>query len=35
MQDCRAKLGRNVCRLRHQRGLTQEQLAFEAEIDLT
>ena len=35
MQDWRAKLGRNVRRLRHQRGLTQEQLAFEAEIDLT
>jgi transcriptional regulator with XRE-family HTH domain len=27
--------GRNVRRLRQQRGLTQEQLAFEAEIDLT
>ena len=35
MQDWRAKLGRNVRRLRHPRGLTQEQLAFEAEIDLT
>ena len=35
MQDWRAKLGRNVRRLRQQRGLTQEQLAFEAEIDLT
>lgn len=28
-------LGRNVRRLRQQRGMTQEQLAFEAEIDLT
>jgi len=35
MQDWRAKLGRNVRRFRQQRGLTQEQLAFEAEIDLT
>jgi transcriptional regulator with XRE-family HTH domain len=35
MQDWRATLGRNVRRLRQQRGLTQEQLAFEAEIDLT
>lgn len=35
MQDWRAKLGRNVRRLRQQRRLTQEQLAFEAEIDLT
>jgi hypothetical protein len=35
MQDWRAKLGRNVRRLRHPRGLTQEQLAFEAESDLT
>lgn len=35
MQDWRAKLGRNVRRLRQQRELTQEQLAFEAEIDLT
>jgi transcriptional regulator with XRE-family HTH domain len=35
MQDWRAKLGRNVRRLRSQRGLTQEQLAFEAKIDLT
>ena len=35
MQDWRGKLGRNVRRLRQQRRLTQEQLAFEAEIDLT
>ena len=35
MQDWRAKLGRNVRRLRKQRGLTQEDLAFAAEIDLT
>jgi transcriptional regulator with XRE-family HTH domain len=34
-QDWRAKLGRNVRRWRHQRRLTQEQFAFEAEIDLT
>jgi transcriptional regulator with XRE-family HTH domain len=31
----RKPLGRNVRRLRQQRGLTQEELAFEAEIDLT
>lgn len=35
MQDWRAILGRNVNRLRQQRGMTQEELAFEAEIDLT
>jgi len=35
MQDWRAILGKNVRRLRQQKGLTQEQLAFEAEIDLT
>jgi ribosome-binding protein aMBF1 (putative translation factor) len=35
MQDWRAILGRNVRRLRQQKGLTQEQLAFEAKIDLT
>jgi transcriptional regulator with XRE-family HTH domain len=34
-EDWRAKFGRNVRRLRQQRRLTQEQLAFEAEIDLT
>ena len=35
MRNWRAILGRNVRRLRQQRGLTQEQLAFDAEIDLT
>jgi transcriptional regulator with XRE-family HTH domain len=35
MRDWRAILGKNVRRLRRQRGLTQEKLAFEAEIDLT
>ena len=28
-------LGRNVRRMRQQKGLTQEELAFEAKIDLT
>jgi transcriptional regulator with XRE-family HTH domain len=35
MQDWRAILGKNVRRLRQQRGITQEELAFEAKIDLT
>jgi transcriptional regulator with XRE-family HTH domain len=35
MRDSRAILGKNVRRLRQQKGLTQEKLAFEAEIDLT
>jgi transcriptional regulator with XRE-family HTH domain len=35
MQDWRLTVGRNVKRLRKQKKLTQEQLAFEAEIDLT
>jgi transcriptional regulator with XRE-family HTH domain len=35
MRDWRAILGKNVRRLRQQRKLTQEQLAFDAEIDLT
>jgi transcriptional regulator with XRE-family HTH domain len=35
MQDWRVVLGGNVRRIRQQRRLTQEQLAFEAEIDLT
>ncbi len=35
MRDWRAILGKNVRPLRQQRKLTQEQLAFEAEIDLT
>ena len=35
MRNWRAILGRNVRRLRQQRAMTQEQLAFDAEIDLT
>jgi transcriptional regulator with XRE-family HTH domain len=35
MRDWRAILGKNVRRLRQQRRLTQEELAFEAKIDLT
>ena len=35
MQDLRAILGRNVRRCRQQKNLTQEELAFEAKIDLT
>jgi transcriptional regulator with XRE-family HTH domain len=35
MQDWRLILGRNVLRFRRLRRMTQEQLAFEAEIDLT
>jgi transcriptional regulator with XRE-family HTH domain len=35
MRDWRAILGRNVYRLRRRKGMTQEELAFEAEIDLT
>ncbi len=35
MRDWRAIFGRNVRRQRQQKRLTQEQLAFEAEIDLT
>lgn len=35
MQDWRAILGRNVRKIRQQRRMTQEKLAFEAEIDLT
>ena len=35
MQDWRAIVGNNVRRLRQQAQLTQEQLAFAAEIDLT
>lgn len=35
MQDWRAVVGRNVRRLREGRGMTQEQLAFEARIDVT
>lgn len=33
--DWRAAVGKNVRRLRQDRGLTQEQLAFESQIDLT
>ena len=35
MKDWRAIVGKNVRRLRQQRGMTQEELAFEANIDLT
>ena len=35
MRDWRTVFGRNVRKYRQQRKLTQEQLAFEAEIDLT
>jgi transcriptional regulator with XRE-family HTH domain len=33
--DWRRVLGENVRRVRRERALTQEQLAFEAQIDLT
>lgn len=35
MQDWRKILGRNIRLLRTQKNMTQEELAFEAEIDLT
>jgi transcriptional regulator with XRE-family HTH domain len=35
MQDLRPIIAKNIKKLRLARGLTQEQLAFEAEIDLT
>jgi transcriptional regulator with XRE-family HTH domain len=35
MQDWRKTVGANVRRLRQAKGLTQEELAFAAEIDLT
>jgi len=35
MQVWRIIVGRNVRRIRQQRRMTQEKLAFEAEIDLT
>lgn len=35
MRDWRAILGKNVNRLRRQKDMTQEELAFEAKIDLT
>lgn len=35
MRDWRVIVGQNVRRLRLEKGLTQEELAFDAEIDLT
>lgn len=35
MQDWRVIVGKNVRRIRQQRRMTQEKLAFEAELDLT
>jgi transcriptional regulator with XRE-family HTH domain len=35
MRNWQAILGKNVRRLRQQRQITQEQLAFDAKIDLT
>ena len=35
MQDWRAVFGRNVRKVRQQRRMTQEKLAFEADLDLT
>lgn len=35
MQDWRSIFGKNVKRVRQQRKLTQEDVAFEAKIDLT
>ena len=35
MRDWRDIVGRNVRKLRQQKGLTQEELAFAAKIDLT
>lgn len=35
MQDWRSIVGRNVRRIRQQRKMTQERLAFEADLDLT
>jgi transcriptional regulator with XRE-family HTH domain len=35
MRDLRTTFGRNVREVRQQKKLTQEKLAFEAEIDLT
>lgn len=35
MQDWQAIVGRNVRKIRQQRRMTQEELAFAAEIDLT
>jgi transcriptional regulator with XRE-family HTH domain len=35
MQDWRKIVGKNVRRIRLEHGITQEKLAFDAEIDLT
>ncbi|KJC36736.1 DNA-binding protein [Bradyrhizobium sp. LTSP849] len=35
MQDWRAIVGKNIRRIRQQRRMTQEKLAFESELDLT
>jgi transcriptional regulator with XRE-family HTH domain len=35
MQDWRKIVGKNVRKIRQERNITQEKLAFEAEIDLT
>lgn len=35
MEDWRSRVGKNIRRLREERGLTQEKLAVDAEIDLT
>jgi transcriptional regulator with XRE-family HTH domain len=35
MQDWRIIVGKNVRRIRQQRRMTQEKLAFEADLDLT
>ncbi|KRR13638.1 DNA-binding protein [Bradyrhizobium valentinum] len=35
MQDWRKIVGKNVRRIRRERGMAQEKLAFNAEIDLT
>ena len=35
MRDWKALFGKNVRRARQHKGLTQEMVAFEAEIDLT
>ena len=35
MEDWRVRVGNNVRKLRHARGLSQEKAALEAQIDLT
>lgn len=35
MVDWRAQVGKNIRRLREAQGLTQEKVAFDADIDLT